>query len=193
MGCIEDIESVNHRGIESLKDTRCSLCDQYFHSTMIQSLQQIRSGALLSADRTAKLGDRKSRIERLGKSPACREPPLTRAANITSLHLAYVAGDLDGNSLARECLAQICLRRIAVAIKPDQRFKQSQRVEGLRSAASPINTLFNSRIYQAPCDPQAISTIRVQRTRRLGAVKIEPVAARNHAKLREIQMCITAT
>ena len=69
---------------------------------MIQSLQQIRSGALLSADRTAKLGDRKSRIERRSEGPAGREPPLTRAANITALHPAYVAGDLDGKSLARE-------------------------------------------------------------------------------------------
>src|SRR5258707_14911654 len=102
MGCIEDIESVNHRGIESLENTRCSLCDQSFtRSTIIQFFQKIRSRALLSANRTAKLGDGKSRIERLGESPAGREPPLTRPANITALHLAYVAGDLDGNSLAR--------------------------------------------------------------------------------------------
>src|SRR6266496_4907080 len=153
---------------------------------MIHFFQQVRSRPLLSADRTAKLGDCKSRIKRLGESPAGREPPLTCAANITALHLAYVAGDLDGNSLARECLAQICLRRIAVAVKPHQRFKQSQCIECLRPASSSFNTLFNSRVCQAPCDPQAIGTIRVKRTRSLGTVKIEPVAVGNHAKLREI-------
>ena len=62
---------------------------------------------MLSANRTAELGDEESDLQGLAKSPTGSVAPFTRQTHIVALDLQNVAGNFNTHSLPRQASAEI--------------------------------------------------------------------------------------
>src|SRR5580698_2539051 len=144
------------QGVLRLKSASVRCLVGKFGNVFVRSafFQQIDSGALLTANGAAKLGDEKSGLQRFGEGPASFEAPLPGQSGILLLDRSNVAGDLDGDSLAKQGGGQIGPRGLAAGVEVDEGLQSAESVQHFSTMVVSLDAGLHASAGERPLHPQ---------------------------------------